>query len=162
MQRQFTGCQALLLLIMVACSLLPAARVHVAHAQPFPVPAAEAVIITPSATRVMVGDLVTATVTLISTDDECGFFAYDLTLSQTNTDSPVLAYVSPQKVGPPVSSTTIFTLTAVHSGTTTLQASVFGETQCNGGWQWTSKNGESVPIVAVEPVHIFLPIVGSA
>jgi len=48
---------------------------------------------------------------------------------------------SPAKVGPPVAQQTVYTLTALAPGTTTLAASAYGERNCGDGWQWTYVNG---------------------
>jgi hypothetical protein len=72
----------------------------------------------------------------------CGFPIYDITLNQ---DPPLFAYSDPMdKVVRGGSAS--WRLTAFAAGTTTFTADYYGETYCDGVWQWHYARGQSEPL----------------
>lgn len=99
------------------------------------------VIVTLPKTTIQVGEIITAVVTIDNRSVGCQYPVYDLTLSQQG--ATIFRFDSPPVVGPPVYTQTIYTLTAITTGTGTLQATAYGERNCGTGWQWTYVNGSS-------------------
>ncbi|HEU5086848.1 MAG TPA: hypothetical protein VFT99_05360, partial [Roseiflexaceae bacterium] len=61
--------------------------------------------------------------------------------------------------GPPAPATGVYTLTARVAGQAPMQASIYGETTCNGGFQWAYRSS-NVLTVTVEPAHqAILPLI---
>ncbi len=138
---------------------------------PSPAPLVAATTSMPSETRVFsttlhvvtdrtlltVGEILTVTVSIRDDSVGCQFGAMDLTLSQQ--DGDVFALL-PHKVTSPGSGA-VFTLTAVSSGTVTLDAYAFGEHNCGyyySDWYWAGVGGTSDPIRVVEPTTGLVPI----
>ena len=99
------------------------------------------VYVTPSIASVAAGQSITITPQLVMTGT-CSFPIMDVTLNQ---DPPLFAYSDPMdKVvrGGAAS----WRLTAFAAGTTTFTAVYFGETYCDGVWQWNYASGASEPI----------------
>lgn len=104
-------------------------------------------------TTMHVGETITALVTIDNRSVGCQYPVYDLTLAQQG--SSVFQFNSPTVVGPPVAAQTVFTLTAITPGTTTLHAVAYGERNCDGFWQWTYVEGDSAPLtVTTTQTHI--------
>lgn len=98
------------------------------------------------------GETTTALVTIDNRSVGCQYPVYNLTLSQQGT--PIFRFDSPPVVGPPVFAQTVYTLTAINSGTATLNASAYGERNCGNGWQWTTVNGNSAPVTVAQPLLV--------
>ncbi len=116
-----------------------------------------ALILHPAATTLIVSDTLTVTITK-NDGGGCPYSTYDLTLNQS--EEQVFAYRSPQKIGPGVSYPAVFTLTAVTTGTVTLEATAYGEYYCNGSWTWAYVYGQSAPITVqgtTPPTPVPLP-----
>lgn len=103
-------------------------------------------------TAIQVGEMITALVTIDNRSVGCQYPVYDLTLSQQG--ATIFHFDSPPVVGPPVSAQTVYTLTAINSGTATLNASAYGERNCGNGWQWTTVNGNSAPVTAAQAMLV--------
>lgn len=104
-------------------------------------------------TTIQLGATITAVVTIENRSIGCQYPVYDLTLSQQG--SSVFQFNSPTVVGPPVAAQSVFTLTAITPGVTTLHAVAYGERNCDGFWQWTYVEGDSVPLtVTTTQTHI--------
>jgi len=103
--------------------------------------------VTPSASEVPLGEQISVTVNLVNHSTECIFAGYDLTLSELGTEGPFFQFDSPSTVGPPLPASTVFTLTAVASGTVQLRALAYGERYCNDFWVWQYESGVSLPII---------------
>ncbi len=103
----------------------------------------------PESDVVAAGEEFEVTVNIINNSVGCIFPVYELTLTQEGEDAPVF---SPETVveGPPVSETTVFTLTADSPGTVTFKASAYGERYCNDFWQWMYINGQSDPVTVIQ------------
>ena len=107
-----------------------------------------------SAASVVAGQSITITPQLVITGT-CGFPIMDITLNQ---DPPLFAYSDPMdKVvrGGAAS----WRLTAFAAGTTTFTADYFGETYCDGVWQWNYASGQSEPLKVTGDI-IGLPAIG--
>jgi len=104
----------------------------------------------------VVGDAVTVTAQLATTGT-CGFALYDVTLEQ---DPTLFTYVDPSGnvIGPPGENPAIWRLAAAQSGITTFTVSFYGETNCDGSWQWTTVRSEPLA-VTVTGARINLPLV---
>ena len=112
-----------------------------------------------SAALVAVGQQLVVTVTRDDASGECGFLAYDMTLNEGQGDVQHFTFVSPQRLGPPAPATGVYTLTARLAGQAPMQASIYGETTCNGGFQWAYRSS-NVLTVTVEPAHqAILPVI---
>lgn len=99
------------------------------------------VYVTASTTSVVAGQSITVTPELV-TRGTCGFPIYDITLNQ---DPLLFAYSDPMdKVVRGGSAS--WRLTAFAAGTTTFTAVYYGETYCNGVWQWNYATGQSGPV----------------
>lgn len=104
-------------------------------------------------TTIHVGETITALVTIDNRSVGCQYPVYDLTLAQQG--SSIFQFNSPTVVGPPVAAQTVFTLTAITPGMTTLHAVAYGERNCDGFWQWTYVEGDSAPLtVTTTQTHI--------
>jgi hypothetical protein len=127
-----------------------------------PVQPAPAYQLAVSAPTVAVGQQLVVTVTrsdVSAVSGECGFLAYDMTLNEGQGDAQHFTFVSPQRLGPPAPATGVYTLTARLAGQAPLQASIYGETTCNGGFQWAYRSS-NVLTVTVEPAHqAILPLI---
>jgi hypothetical protein len=116
--------------------------------------------VTPSASEVAVGEQLSVTVNLVNLSTECIFAGYDMTLSEVGDAVPYFSFDSPQIVGPPLTDSTIFTLTAVTSGTVQLLARAYGEKYCNDYWIWRYESGISAPIfIGIIPYKQYIPFV---
>ena len=112
-----------------------------------------------SAALVAVGQQLVVTVTRDDASGECGFLAYDMTLNEGQGDVQHFTFVSPQRLGPPAPATGVYTLTARLAGQAPMQASIYGETTCNGSFQWAYRSS-NVLTVTVEPAHqAILPVI---
>lgn len=119
---------------------------------------AVAVTVALSQPTIAVGDTISAVVTIENQSIGCQYPVYDLTLSQPG--DTLFRFDSPSTVGPPVAAQTVYILTALASGTTTLTASAYGERNCGNGWQWTYVNGDSAPLTVVPAlVQLYLPYI---
>jgi hypothetical protein len=108
-------------------------------------------------TLLTAGEILTVTLSIRDDSVGCRFVATDFTLSQQNGD--VFATL-PHKVTSPGSGA-VFTLTAVSSGTVTLDAYAFGEHNCgyyDSDWYWAGVGGTSDPISVVEPTTGLVPM----
>jgi hypothetical protein len=116
------------------------------------------VAVIPSATALKLSETLVVTVS-VKPSEGCMFPIYELTLGQ---DEPIFEYVSPPTatVGPPVSNPFTYTLTAVSTGTVTIDALVYGERNCGDYWQWMYLSGESEPVrVWQEAQRLYLPVI---
>ena len=117
--------------------------------------------ITPSQSSVAIGDTLVVTVS-ISVSQGCDYPIYELTLQQTSDDGGEFAYVSPptHTVGPPVTNPFVYTLTAVHPGTLSLNGQAYGESYCGDHWNWQYVTGDSGLIHIRQPWHwLYLPLI---
>ena len=103
--------------------------------------------VTPSAYEIPLGQQISVTVNLVNHSTDCIFVGYDLALSELGTDGPFFQFDSPSKIGPPLPASSVFTLTAVASGTVQLRALAYGERQCGGAMVWQYESGVSAPII---------------
>ena len=111
------------------------------------------VYVTASKTSVVAGQSITVTPQLVITGT-CGFPIYDITLNQ---DPLLFAYSDPMdKVVRGGSAN--WRLTAFAAGTTTFSAVFYGETYCDGVWQWNYATGSSEPITVTGSIW-GLPVV---
>ena len=104
----------------------------------------------PSATLLMVGEALTATVYLNDNSvGGCYFATHDLTLTQHGDDAPIFEPAS-SVIGSGVSYPATFTLTAVMPGTVTLNAQAYGEVYLPPHrWVWHYEWGVSGPVTVV-------------
>jgi len=117
--------------------------------------------ITPSQSSVDIGDTLVVTVS-ISVSQGCDYPIYELTLQQTSDDGGEFAYVSPptHTVGPPVTNPFVYTLTAVHPGTLSLNGRAYGERYCGDYFNWEYVTGNSGLIHIRQPWHwLYLPLI---
>jgi hypothetical protein len=117
--------------------------------------------ITPSQSWVHIGDTLVVTVS-ISVSQGCQYPIYELALQQASGDGGEFAYVSPptHTVGPPVTNPFVYTLTAVHPGTLSLNGQAYGERYCGDYWNWRYVTGNSDLIQIIEPSHwLYLPAI---
>ena len=103
--------------------------------------------VTSSAWEIPLGEQISVTVNLVNHSTECIFAGYDMTLSEMGIGDPLFQFDSPQTVGPPLSASAVFTLTAVTSGTVQLRAMAYGERYCNDFWVWQYESGVSLPMI---------------
>lgn len=103
--------------------------------------------VTPSAHEISLGEQISVAVNLVNHSTDCIFVGYDLALSELGTDGPFFQFDSPSKIGPPLPASSVFTLTAVASGTVQLRALAYGERQCGGAMVWQYESGVSAPII---------------
>lgn len=103
-----------------------------------------AVFVTPSLASLLPGESITVTAQMIMTGT-CGFPIYDVTLRQSES---LFTYVDPPEsvIGPPGPNPAIWRLTAMRPGATFFSVAFFGETYCDGVWQWNYASGESPPV----------------
>lgn len=116
-------------------------------------------VLTFSTDSVTMGDAFTVTAGLVTTGT-CRFALYDVTLRQSD---PLFAYVDPpgSVIGPPGENPAIWRLGAAKTGVTTFTVEFYGETNCDGVWQWTTVRSGSQPVpVTPAPTRIVLPFVG--
>jgi hypothetical protein len=122
------------------------------------------VTVSPSATRIALGDQIIVSVRVADPTDGCSHPIMDVTLSQDPASPALLHFDTPAKLGPPGPREAEYRLTAVQTGTLTLRAVAFGESDCNG-WQWEYRSGSSPtitivasPALLLEP-RLYLPLV---
>jgi hypothetical protein len=117
--------------------------------------------IIPNQIQLAVGESVVVTVT-IAVSQGCSFPIYELSLQQSSPNGGAFTYVSPSTptVGPPVSNPFTYTLTAVTTGTVTLNGQAYGERYCGDYWAWTYVNGVS-PFIQIGdwPHQVYMPVV---
>ena len=112
--------------------------------------------ITPSTFALSISDTLTVTVVLRYDGQGCLYHIYQLGLYQGSNTSPSLEFASPSVLGPGgVGITSAFTLRAVHSGTSGLRASAYGE---YGGtldcpWVWRYLNSESITVLVSSVIY---------
>lgn len=117
--------------------------------------------ITPSQSSATIGDTLVVTVS-ISVSQGCDYPIYELALQQTSDDGAEFAYVSPptHTVGPPVTNPFVYTLTAVHPGTLSLNGRAYGERFCGDYWNWQYVTGNSNLIQISQSLHwLYLPAI---
>ncbi len=143
-----TAAGALLLALLLNLALAqPAAMQPQPAVKPQPVPSvaptaaptdwfSATTLLTTSTANATVGDALTVTAQLVTTGT-CGFTLYDVTLIQ---DPPLFTHVDPpgNVIGPPGKNPAGWRLTAAQSGVTTFTVSFYGETYCDGAWQWAT------------------------
>jgi hypothetical protein len=103
-----------------------------------------------SRTTLTVGQVLTVTVSIRDDSVGCRFGAVDITLRQQGDD--VFEIDSPKATSP--GSRAVFTLTAVYSGTATLDAYAYGEHNCgfsDADWYWAGVGATSEPITVSGP-----------
>lgn len=112
--------------------------------------------LTTTAAAVALGDELTVTAQLV-TSGTCGFALYDVTLRQANS---LFTHVAPPSnvIGPPGVNPAVWRLAAIRSGVTTFTVDFYGETNCDGVWNWTTVRGASQP-VTVTGMALHLPFV---
>lgn len=103
----------------------------------------------PSATGVLVGELLTVSVHIDYAPRECTFAMYDLTLRQPFSDTAWFRFLSPARLGPPAPMDAAFALQALNPGRVSLTAELYGEEYC-GFWQWSYRYGHS-PTILITP-----------
>ena len=113
-------------------------------------------LLTAGAGSVAVGDSITVTAQLVKTGT-CRFAIYDVTLRGVGSQ---FRFVDPpgSVIGPPGENPAAWRLAAVQSGAVTFTVSFYGETYCDGVWQWTLVESEPQR-VAVTPALVALPYV---
>jgi hypothetical protein len=119
--------------------------------------------ITPSAFAFSISDTLTVTVVLRYDGEGCQYSIYQLGLYQNSGAEPSLEFISPPLLGPGgVDVTSTFTLRAVHTGTSELFASAYGE---YGGppecpWVWRYLNSVPITVIVGRLIHReYLPVI---
>ncbi len=111
--------------------------------------------VTAGTAGVVVGQSITITPQLTVTGT-CSFPIYDVTLNQ---EPPLFAYSDPMdKVVR--GGTASWRLTAFAAGATTFTAVFYGETYCDGVWQWNYASGQSQPVTVTGDIF-GLPAIGA-
>jgi hypothetical protein len=122
--------------------------------------------VVPSQTEVLVGETVDVVVH-VEVNEECEYPVFEWRLTQASEDGGALAYTMPitETVGPPVTNPFTYTLTALTTGTVSLDARAYGERYCGDFWNWVYVNGSSAADIHIveETVlptdQLYLPLV---
>ena len=119
--------------------------------------------ITPSQFALSISETLTVTAVLRYDGEGCPYHIYELRLYQDSGADPSLEFISPSLLGPgSVGVTNAFILRAVHTGTSELFASAYGE---YGGtpecpWVWRYLNSEPITVIVGSTIYReYLPVV---
>lgn len=113
--------------------------------------------VTPSVASALIGQVISVTAERVITGT-CDYPLYDVTLRQSE---PLFAFIDPPTdvIDRPGSDRAVWKLAAFHSGVTTFTVAFYGETHCNGVWQWSYVWGQSQPVTVTGAIW-GLPWVG--
>jgi probable HAF family extracellular repeat protein len=112
--------------------------------------------VTPSVTTLRAGESLTVTAEMVMTGT-CDYPIYDVTLRASDA---LFAYIDPptEVIGPPGPNPAVWKLRALQTGVTTFTVAFYGETYCDGVWQWHYTWGQS-PAVTVISSSLSLPAI---